>query len=54
MDKETKTIRRVGSGTGILLDNKILFKSELKLGDELEYKCSKNKIVFRKAEDKGE
>ena len=51
MSNETKTIRRVGNGTGILLDNDILSKSKLKLGDKLEYKCSKNKIVFKKNQE---
>ena len=47
-EKITKKIRKVGNGTGILLDAKLLFKAELQIGDELEVKCSKNKIVFVK------
>lgn len=47
-EKITKKIRKVGNGTGVLLDAKLLFKAELQIGDELEVKCSKNKIVFVK------
>lgn len=45
-----KTIRKVGNSCGVLLDTKILYKSELQIGDELEVKCSKNKIIFTKKE----
>ena len=47
----TKKIRKVGNSSGVLLDSKILYKSELQIGDELEVKCSKNKIILTKKEN---
>lgn len=47
-----KKIRQIGNGSGVLLDSKLLFKAELQVGDEVECKCSKNKIILTKKESK--
>jgi antitoxin component of MazEF toxin-antitoxin module len=49
-DKIIKKIIRVGNGTGVLIDAKMLYKSDLRIGDQLEVKCSKNKIILTKKE----
>lgn len=45
-----KKIRKVGNGLGVLLDSKQLYKADIQLGDQVECKCSKNKIVLTKKE----
>lgn len=50
--KINKKIRKIGNGAGVLLDAKTLFKAELQIGDELDCKCSKNKIILTKKESK--
>ena len=48
-EKPKRTIVRVGNSVGVVLDKFMLHDSEFKLGDELEYKCTKGKIVLKKS-----
>lgn len=50
--KITKKVREIGNGVGVLLDAKILYKADIKVGDFVEVKCSKNRVMLKKMEDK--
>ena len=53
-NKPTRNIVRVGNSVGIVLDKFMLHDAGLKIGDKLEYKCTKGKIVLKKVEERGE
>ena len=50
--KPTRTIVRIGNSVGVVLDKFMLHDAEFQIGDKLEYKCTKGKIVLKKV--KGE
>lgn len=43
-----KKISKFGTGAHIIVDNCMLFGSELKIGDKINIRCSKNKITITK------
>lgn len=46
-----KKITNIGSCAGFILDKTIKEISKIDMGDMVEIKCSKNKIVLTKIED---
>lgn len=46
-DEKNKIIR-VGNSAGIVLKEKYLYASSIKLGDYVDITCSKNKIILKK------
>lgn len=50
--EKTRKVVRFGNSAGILLDKFMLYDSGIFVGDILEYKCTKHKIVFKKKQDK--
>ena len=43
-----KKITKFGTGAHIVVDNCMLFGSELEIGDKINIRCSKNKIIITK------
>ena len=43
-----KKITKFGTGAHIVVDNRMLFGSELEIGDEINIRCRKNKITITK------
>lgn len=48
MKKIERRIIKVGSSAGIIINNVMLQTTELELGDVVEAKCSKNRVVLQK------
>lgn len=44
----TKTIRQLGNSSGIIIDKIMEFQSGISVGDTVEIKCSKDRIVLKK------
>ena len=47
-----KKITNIGNCAGLILDKTIKEISKIEMGDMVEIKCSKNKIVITKKEEK--
>lgn len=53
--EETKTrLRHIGTSKGVILNSKILYSIDAKVGDEFSVSANKNKIVLTKADKNGE
>lgn len=46
-----KQIRKLGNSTGIIVDRVMQEISNIRLGDNVEIKCSKNKIILTKVQN---
>ena len=53
MEVIEKKIVRLGNSSGIIIDTRMSFGSNIKLGDTVTIKCQKNKLIITKKE-KGE